>query len=194
VAPFDHLLSACPLLSLFGGRSADPSRGAPFAEFMDVLCTASIYRDGPAKDPMSNCHAELLNELLLVELAAARTYHRAMTFVGDHPGAGVFRLIHDQHRAAADTLCREIRQMGCEPEHDCEDVKAFATALGCDCDVCADPAALVALKKGEEKGLHSYEHALRDELLPGTSQTLIRTKLLPQIRKHIEVLEQMLVP
>jgi hypothetical protein len=142
---------------------------------------------------MSNCHAEVLNELMQVELAAARTYQQAMWFVREGPHGVALQLIHDHHRAAVDTLCREIRQMGCEPEHDCDSLIPFQSVLENIQDAFNDAKALIVLRQGEMTGLHTYEDALLDQFLPGTSQTLIRTKLLPRIRKHIEVLEQLLI-
>jgi hypothetical protein len=139
---------------------------------------------------MSNRHAEMLNELLRVELSAAQTYRRAMAQVDEGPAATMLRGIYEHHHAAAETLCMEIRQMGSEPEHDCDG--AFAPTLDEACTVCGNPSAIQALKDGEATGLQSYEGALLDRLLPVTSRTLIRTKLLPQTRKHLEVLDQLM--
>lgn len=141
---------------------------------------------------MANCHAEILNELLKAELAAAQTYERALAKVDREPVASELRAIRDQHKAAVGTLCLEIRQMGCEPNQECLGWEALAQAMEGGAAILENPEAIRALKQGEETGLHSYEDALHDHFLPVTSQTLIRTKLLPQVRKHITVLEQLL--
>ena len=47
---------------------------------------------------------ETLNGLLRGELAATETYQQALAKVGDDPRAAELRRIHDEHRAAANTL------------------------------------------------------------------------------------------
>jgi hypothetical protein len=139
---------------------------------------------------MSNCHAEILNDLLRVEWAAAATYERAIAAVDGGPAAALLGHLCEQHRAAVQTLCSEIHQMGCDPEYDCDGPGPFA--LDATANVCGNALAIKALKEGEQTGLNFYEGALLDQLLPVTSQTLIRTKLLPQTRKHLEVLDQLM--
>jgi hypothetical protein len=53
-------------------------------------------------------------------------------------------------------------------------------------------AVLCALKEGEELGLHWYEDALHDDLLPSECQTLVRTKLLPQSQTRVSILNRLL--
>src|SRR5262245_21058791 len=112
---------------------------------------------------MTNCHAELLNELLRLELTASLTYRRAMPHVDEIHTASMLQGIYEHHRAAVETLCKEIRQMGCEPDHACDD--ALAPDLA-DQDILNGGAtAIQALRQGETTGLHSYEGALRDHHL-----------------------------
>jgi hypothetical protein len=137
---------------------------------------------------MSNCHGEKLNEVLRAEQAAAETYQRVLAELDPAYAVEELRIIHEHHQSAIDVLCMEIRQMGCEPDRDRRS-NSFARAIHS-----AGRGALPigALKQGEVSGLLCYEDALHDLFLPVTSQTLIRTKLLPRTRQHITLLDQLL--
>jgi hypothetical protein len=49
-----------------------------------------------------------------------------------------------------------------------------------------------ALKEGEERGISSYESSLKDDDLPSDCKELIRSRLLPQTRSHIPVLDRLM--
>jgi hypothetical protein len=49
-----------------------------------------------------------------------------------------------------------------------------------------------ALKEGEEHGLKDYESALNQEKLPADCKELIRSKLLPKARSHLQTLDRLM--
>lgn len=133
-----------------------------------------------------------LNSLLRGELSATETYQQAMAKVSSGPGSAELSQLHTEHRDAANTLREHVRQHGGEPDHGSGAWGVFAKAVEGTAKLFGNTAALKALKEGEESGISSYEAALKDNSLPADCQTLIRTKLLPQTRAHIPVLDRLM--
>jgi uncharacterized protein (TIGR02284 family) len=135
---------------------------------------------------------DIHNGLLRGELAATETYQQALAKVGNERGAEQLRQIHDEHRAAANTLRQHVHQHGGKPDQGSGAWGAFAKAATGGAKLFGNTAALKALKEGEEHGIKSYEAALKDPDLPADCRELIRTQLLPQTRAHIPVLDRLM--
>jgi len=135
---------------------------------------------------------DTLNSLLRGELAATETYQQALAKVGDEAGANELRRIHAEHRDAANTLRQHVHQHGGQPDHGSGAWGAFAKTIEGAAKLFGNTAALKALKEGEETGIRDYEKALQDQNLPADCKTLIQTKLLPQTRAHIPVLDHLM--
>jgi uncharacterized protein (TIGR02284 family) len=133
-----------------------------------------------------------LNSLLRGELAATETYQQALAKVSNEPGAEQLRQIHHEHREAANTLRQHVHQHGGKPDQKSGAWGAFAKTVTGTAKVFGNTAALKALKEGEEQGIKDYESAVKDGSLPADCQELIRSKLLPQTRSHIPVLDRMM--
>ena len=133
-----------------------------------------------------------LNSLLRGELAATETYQQALAKVGNDPGAEELRRIHTEHRDAANTLREHVHDVGGKPDQGSGAWGQFAKAVEGTAKVFGQTAALKALKEGEEQGVSDYEKALKDEALPAECKTLITTRLLPQTRAHIPVLDRLM--
>ena len=135
---------------------------------------------------------DTLNELLRGELAATETYQQAMAKVGAGPGAAELRQLHDEHREAANMLRQHVHSHGGKPDQGSGAWGTFAKVIEGAAKVFGNTAALKALKEGEEHGINSYESALTDDSLPEECKNLIRTRLLPQTRAHIPVLDRLM--
>ena len=135
---------------------------------------------------------DLLNALLRGELAATETYQQALARLGDEPGAADLRQVHEEHRWAANELRRHVHRHGGKPDQGSGAWGTFAKAVAGAAKLLGNAAALKALKEGEENGVKSYEDALRDKDLPDDCQELIETKLLPQTRDHVPVLDRLM--
>jgi uncharacterized protein (TIGR02284 family) len=133
-----------------------------------------------------------LNSLLRGELSATETYQQALAKVGDKPGAAELRRLHDEHRDAANTLREHVRDQGGEPDHGSGAWGAFAKTVEGAAKLFGKTAAMKALKEGEEQGISDYEKALKDENLPAECKSLISTRLLPQTRAHVPVLDRLM--
>jgi uncharacterized protein (TIGR02284 family) len=135
---------------------------------------------------------DTLNSLLRGEIAATETYQQALAKVGDGTGAAELRRIHEEHRDAANTLRQHVHQHGGKPDQGSGAWGKFAKAIEGAAKLFGNTAALKALKEGEEKGASDYEAALKDEELSMDCKSLITTKLLPQTRSHIPVLDRLM--
>lgn len=135
---------------------------------------------------------DTLNELLRGEISAVETYQQAMDKIGSDPGAAELKQIHDEHREAANELRLHIRSHNGTPDHGSGAWGAFAKTVAGVAKLFGNTAALKALKEGEETGVSSYERALEDESLSAECKELIRSRLLPQTRAHIPVLDRLM--
>ena len=133
-----------------------------------------------------------LNALLRGELAATETYQQALAKVGDDPRAADLRKIHDAHRSAANTLRQHVHEHGGKPDQGSGGWGVYAKTVAAAASMFGDAAALTALKQGEEYGLKDYEKALADATLPADCKEVISSKLLPETRAHIPVLDRLL--
>jgi uncharacterized protein (TIGR02284 family) len=133
-----------------------------------------------------------LNSMLRGELSATETYQQALGKVGTDPRATELKLIHVEHREAANRLRQMVHEFGGEPDHDSGGWGLFAKAVEGTAKLFGDAAALKALKEGEEHGLKVYQDALEDPDLGPEIQDYVRTTLLPQTRAHIAALDRLM--
>ncbi|MBX9680947.1 MAG: PA2169 family four-helix-bundle protein [Gemmataceae bacterium] len=133
-----------------------------------------------------------LNSLLRGEISAVETYQQALAKIGNDQGASQLQQMHDEHVEAANALRQHVHLMGGKPDQGSGAWGSFATAVEGVAKLFGNTAALKALKEGEEHGLHSYEAATENDEINEECQMLIRTRLLPQTREHIAVLDQLM--
>jgi uncharacterized protein (TIGR02284 family) len=135
---------------------------------------------------------DTLKELLRGEIAAVETYQQAMEKIGSDPGAAELRQIHDEHRDTANSLRLHIRDHNGTPDHGSGAWGAWAKVVTGVAKLFGNTAAVKALKEGEEHGIKSYEKALEDKELPEECKELMRSRLLPQTRAHLLILDRLL--
>lgn len=130
-----------------------------------------------------------LDDLIRGEMAAVRSYNQALEKVKDSKVAEKLKAIKNDHESAVTTL---KKYAGKDVKEDTKDsgiwggfTKAF-TGAGA---LLGNTAALKALNTGENHGINEYEEALEDENIKPELKEEIRTKLLPQQKKHIETLK-----
>jgi hypothetical protein len=133
-----------------------------------------------------------LNSLLRGEISAIEVYHQALKKIGETDHAADIRRLHDEHIEAANILRKHIHGHGGEPAKGSGAWGAFAKAVAGTAKLFGNAVALKALKEGEEQGIFEYENALKDYDLPKDCKVLIETKLLPQTKAHIPVLDHLL--
>lgn len=141
---------------------------------------------------MTNPQAKTLNGLLKGELAAVETYTQAMDKVDFNRGGLELKQIRAEHHNAASIVLQQIFRMGDEPETDSDTWGRFARAVEGAVRLLGNPTALRTLKEGEESAIRMYERVLEDCNLPDDFRDLVRTKLLPQTRAHISIIDQLM--
>ncbi|HVE14095.1 MAG TPA: CBS domain-containing protein [Elusimicrobiota bacterium] len=136
--------------------------------------------------------AKQVDSLVRDELSAIETYDDALTKVEDGERALELRRIEGEHREAAALLKDYMLQKGMEAPRSSGLWGAWAKAVEKTAKVFGNKAAIKALKEGEEHGIHDYEDALLDDDLDAQIKQLIGSKLLPQTRAHVPVLDAFL--
>ena len=141
---------------------------------------------------MAATAADTLNSLLRGEISATETYQQALAKVGTEAGGAELRRIHEEHRDAANTLRQHVHSHGEQPATGSGAWGTFAKTIEGAAKLFGNTAALKALKEGEEHGINSYEKALNDDSLAADCKEMIRSKLLPQSKAHIGVLDRLM--
>ncbi len=136
--------------------------------------------------------ADALNSLLRGEISATETYQQAMDKVGNDTGSSELRRIHEEHRDAANTLREHVHTHGGKPDQGSGAWGTFAKAVEGGAKIFGNAAALKALKEGEEHGVKDYEAALKGSDLAADCRELVNSRLLPQTRNHITVLDRLI--
>lgn len=125
------------------------------------------------------------------ELSAVETYKQALEKVGG-PGGAELRRIEREHEEAVKLLLESLARRGGKAPRGSGLRGAWSMAVEGAAKLLGKKAAIKALKNGERRGLHHYEDALKDEALDPEVKALIRSKLLPQTRAHLPLLDRVL--
>jgi hypothetical protein len=160
----------------------------------------TMLADGRASDrrlqlqPIENENSamEVMNSLLRGEIAAAETYKQALDGLDTDPQAESLRTILREHGDAIRFLHESIDTHGGEPVSSSGAWGFFARTMEGAAKVLGDTAALGALRQGERQGLADYEQALEQEVLPAECRVHIQNTLIPQQRRHIDVLTRLI--
>jgi hypothetical protein len=131
-----------------------------------------------------------LTALVKDELAAVETYKQALAKVGDAPGGSELRRIEADHEDALSILQERLDDL--EVATDAGLWGTWSQAVESVAQVFGNKAAIMALKEGEEHGVHDYEDALRNESLGADIRRIISSQILPKTRAHIPALERLL--
>ena len=141
---------------------------------------------------ISDRAVEQLNSLLRGEISAVQTYDQALRKLGDHFGdeAAELRRIAQEHGEHAQDLRARVRTLGGDPDDSARVWGTLVQAVEGTARLLGDPAALKALREGEEHGLRDYRDALSE--LDVESRRLVQDALLPAQLRHIQALESMI--
>lgn len=134
---------------------------------------------------------ERMSTLIRGEISAIETYVQALEKVDEPTAADTLQVLKRNHIDATNTLRREVHALSAAPPTDSGAWGTFVKAIEGTATLLGDVAALRALREGEELGVRLYEKALEDDRLPGESRRLIREKLLPRQKTHVETIRQL---
>ncbi|MFG0320342.1 MAG: universal stress protein [Planctomycetota bacterium JB042] len=133
---------------------------------------------------------ERMSTLIRGEISAIETYVQALDKVDEPTAADTLEVLKRNHIDATNTLRREVHALSADPPTDSGAWGTFVKAIEGTATLLGDGAALRALREGEELGVRLYEKALEDDRLPGASRRLLREKLLPRHKTHVETIRQ----
>jgi len=141
---------------------------------------------------MQNSHCiDVCNGLLEGERSAVRAYDKTITKFLAEPITDQLSRIRDNHLDAIQELQEVVKSLGGEIRTADGLLCAFASAAQNVANFIGESSALEMLQTGETTGAGYYEKALEDaEVLPA-SKRLIKQRLLPQCREHLEQLQQL---
>lgn len=133
-----------------------------------------------------------IDEILRGEISATEAYSQVLESISDDPE--VYRLVQLRldHENALMFWRKEARMSGKIPESTSsiwgEAVEAFVGVS----KLFGEDTALLALKRGEEHGLSSYESMLESELISSFQKEEIRNTFIPRQRRHIKSIDNLL--
>jgi hypothetical protein len=126
------------------------------------------------------------NSLIRGETAAVETYEQAMAAFEDFEDLTIradLQRIRGQHQSAITQLREFVRDMNDKPAEGSGVWGYWASLYTGTAKLMGDQSTLSALRTGEEHGIAQYESALDDD-----SVSAIRQTLLPQCRRHVDML------
>ena len=133
-----------------------------------------------------------LNRLIRGELSAVETYRQALDKMKDAPEATELHSLMVEHRQAVQVLREHVLQRGGQPADSSGAWGAWAKFIEGTAQIFGVAAALKALKEGEEHGIKEYESFLEDDAADQECKDLVRSRLLPQARSHVPVLDRLI--
>jgi uncharacterized protein (TIGR02284 family) len=150
-------------------------------------------KDGdPKYDQGKNDRAEDLNKLLRGELSAVETYNQVVDRYGSETGGEDLKRLRSDHQDAVAVLKDLVMKAGGSPATSSGVWGDWAKAVtGAAKALRENDAAFSALKQGEEHGVSEYESALKDEDLTESDKSTIRDRLLPKVREHAAILDNL---
>lgn len=148
---------------------------------------------GDAEPPLLTNPAAVghLAKLIRGEISAIETYVQALDKVEEPAASQALDVLKKNHIDATNTLREQVHALGGQPPTDSGPWGTFAKAVEGAAKLLGNVAALRALREGEELGVRLYEEALTDERLPGETRRLVREKLLPRQKTHVEAVKQL---
>ncbi len=142
---------------------------------------------------MADQEIDQLNSFLKGEISAAETYKKGIDkLAGDVAASKVslLREINDEHGRHIQMLREMITAKGGTPVDGSGAWGLWAKTVMAAASLTTDAAALKALKEGEEHGLKDYEAGV--DKVDGATASLVRTKLMPNCRKHIATIDTLM--
>lgn len=138
------------------------------------------------------CDIDALNALLRGEVAAVETYDIILPRFESQASSARLQRIRDEHSEAAAVLRERVRHFGGDPAEGSGLWGKLAAAITGTANVFGPSIALGTLKQGEEFGVGRYEGTLSDPSVDDADKELIRFRLLPRCRHHVDELSRLI--
>jgi len=139
-----------------------------------------------------NTNKEKIASILRGEVSAFEAYDRVLKKMDNFPNHSVLKDIRSTHKAAADFWKTEATFKNVDQKKDSGAWGTVVQTLLSTTKVLGNEATLMTIKKGEEHGLELYQDMLKDESIAPRIKAKIETHFIPNQRKHISSLENLM--
>lgn len=135
---------------------------------------------------------EDINKILRGEISAVEAYEQVCEKIKEAPETYRLKKFGQDHQMAVDFWKKQARIAGKIPDTSSSIWGATVEAFVGLSKIVGEDTALIALKKGEQHGLHNYEDMLSSDKLTNSQKIEIRNVFIPQQKKHIESINALL--
>jgi hypothetical protein len=135
---------------------------------------------------------EKINDLVKGEMSGVETYEQALGKVEGSSEEPKIQAILNDHKEAVSKLQGALEKLGASSAKSSGAWGAFVKSIEGTARLFGNTAALKALKEGEEYGVKQYEGTLDTEGLDEECARLIRDDLLPQTKRHVNDIDQLM--
>lgn len=160
-----------------------------FLTLVLALSANAFSADKKMENMMDANRPSQLDDLIRGEMAAVRTYDKALEKVKDEKEASKLKKIREDHVTAVSKLKTFATKDVKEDTATSGAWGAFASAYTGGASLFGNDAAVKALRQGEEHGIKEYKEALDDETIKPELKQMIRTQFLPKQEEHIKTLK-----
>ena len=158
---------------------------------MESNTTITIGSNSMAKDTDFAAFADDVHSLLRGELSAIEAYVMVLESLDNQVERDRVMEFLLNHQEAANYWTSVLVNQSIKPDSSSGPWGQFVKAFTASAKLLGNPAALEALKQGEEHGLNEYESALENGKLTRRMEQVVRDKFIPLQRRHIMSIESM---
>jgi demethoxyubiquinone hydroxylase (CLK1/Coq7/Cat5 family) len=144
------------------------------------------------ESPVQDTDVDALNSLLRGEVAAIEVYDLVLPKFENQSAALQLQRIRDEHAESAAVLRERVRHFGADPAEGSGFWGTLGVAITSTARIFGPVTALGALKQGEEFGIGRYEATLEDPDVDTDDKDLIRYRLLPRCRQHVQEIDRLM--
>lgn len=154
-----------------------------------AMSASAFGADKKISNVVNNMEPTQLDDLIRGEMAAVRTYDKALEKVKDEKEMAKLKMIREDHVNAVAKLKTFANKDVADDTKSAGAWGAFATAYTGGAKLFGNDAALKALTQGEEHGINEYKEAMEDDTIKPELKQMIKTQFLPKQEEHIKTLK-----
>ncbi len=154
-----------------------------------AMSASAFSADKKMSNAVNNMEPSQLDDLIRGEMAAVRTYDKALEKVKDEKEMAKLKMIREDHVNAVAKLKTFANKDVADDTKTAGAWGAFATAYTGGAKLFGNDAALKALTQGEEHGINEYKEAMEDDTIKPELKQMIKTQFLPKQEEHIKTLK-----
>jgi len=142
---------------------------------------------------MTRNTTEKLKNIYQAEISAMESYTLALGKIRKKPERDHLEKLKNDHTSAANTFRKQLSDSDKGIPQSSGPWGTLAKTVIGTAKLFGEKPILLALKEGEEHWLKQYQAILKEDI-DASIKSIIRQKLIPQQKRHIESIDQMLNP